>query len=294
MNCKEFEHHLTDYIQDIVPERLKRELDTHRESCPSCARLAAMHSLLERSFEKAEPVKAPEGFAEKMLRKIAETPDNVIDFAEAEATRQSQAPIQAIDCAAFEDNAAAFVDGILDSEVAARMETHRENCPACARIALVHRVIAHTLNTTESVTAPSTLRELVIDEITIEQAMKARSFSLTKLGIYGTASAAAGLIAAAMTSFTAGIGNSLPVNSLAEKLIGGIESAPVSFAGRVYGMLMSKFPEQTEALLSAFAIPLDISLFDMSIYLMLFVLMAAATGCLAFYINSPAPFVVRK
>ena len=97
MNCHDFEDNMAPYIDGFPDGDLKNAMDEHRAKCPACARLAEAHSLVVKSLNMAEPVKAPAVLADRILAQV-----------EAKAAGE-KAPASACDCAAFEEHVAAFI-----------------------------------------------------------------------------------------------------------------------------------------------------------------------------------------
>ncbi|MFC1607286.1 hypothetical protein ACFL47_04880 [Candidatus Latescibacterota bacterium] len=187
MNCHEFEDNMAPYLDGFLDGDLKRTMDEHRACCEACTRLAEAHSLVVKSLDMAEPVKAPAGLADSILARI-----------EAESATE-KAPEPVIDCAAFEDHIAAFVDGILDGQLTAAMSEHRATCNACDRKARMHELIVTSLNTTEQIKAPAGLAARImtaIEAYNAETALAARR--APRLGIAAAAFAAAASLVAAV------------------------------------------------------------------------------------------------
>jgi len=287
MNCKDFEQHIADYIQNVVPVDLKHDLDTHRENCPACAKLVSMQRLLNNSLNNAKSVEAPSGFAERMLQAVASEPGNVIEFNPSQLKRSDKSVFPAIDCKTFENNAAALVDGVLEDDFASRMDSHREDCITCDRLTTVHRMIATALNSAEAVTAPAHVTHNILEDIAVERVEKVRFFSLTKLSIYATASAAAGLVAAAMTSFTSGAAKFLPQEGLATTAFETAEASFASMGGRLFGWIVKNLPGELTSALPKLAEPMQLPFMESAIPPYMILVMGALTVYLAtYFLNS--------
>ena len=67
MNCNDFEKNIDAFLRDSLEAGQLNSMREHRASCASCARLAQLYSIVTVSLNNTEPVKAPEGFTEKVL-----------------------------------------------------------------------------------------------------------------------------------------------------------------------------------------------------------------------------------
>jgi anti-sigma factor RsiW len=71
MICHELEYHLADYVQNLLPEHDRHDIEAHLAECASCRRFAGQLRNLESAF--LNRLKAPllsEGFQERVLLRI--------------------------------------------------------------------------------------------------------------------------------------------------------------------------------------------------------------------------------
>ena len=141
MNCRDFEQNMSAYINGSLSAREYKEMESHQAGCAECAKQVRVQKLISASLENVEPVKAPTGLADRILRAVEqETPENVIAFTpgtfpDASPTREQS---QSFDCETFGEHAAAFADGSLEAKRRAEMERHLGSCPVCARVVRMH------------------------------------------------------------------------------------------------------------------------------------------------------------
>lgn len=72
MECNDFEMKIPEFLDGAIDTADRRKMELHRESCPSCARMFALHEQILLALDSAEPVKAPAGLAERILAAVAE------------------------------------------------------------------------------------------------------------------------------------------------------------------------------------------------------------------------------
>jgi len=131
-----------------------------------------------------------------------------------------------MNCKEFEDNIAAFAEGLLDSGLKNKMNEHRSTCPACARFAEAHNLILTSLNSAEPVKSPEGLTERIlasiespaVESVYIPVSVK----SIHKYWVIAAAVTAAGSLAAAMIYISGIIFKNIP-----ELPSGIINTAPV-------------------------------------------------------------------
>ena len=75
-----------------------------------------------------------------------------------------------MDCKHFEENIAAYVEGLVGENRRQAMDKHRATCQACNRLARVHGFILTSLNTTEPVRAPAGLAARILGTVETEKA----------------------------------------------------------------------------------------------------------------------------
>ena len=203
MDCKKFEKRLSAYIEGTLKGEFLREMNEHRATCHKCAEQYELHRLVFASLSNTKPVKAPEGLADRIFASVeSEIPDNVVEFTPSpsvsvSAVRKGSIPI---DCRVFKDNAAAYVEGLLEGDMLGGMLKHREYCTSCDRLAKVHTMILASLNDAEPVRAPEGLADRILAAVEVEQAETERAFTFRRFGIFSTALATAGsLVAASIT-----------------------------------------------------------------------------------------------
>lgn len=210
MKCREFEEHITTFIEGTLLGTLLRDMEEHRASCEKCARQLELQRFIYVSLNDTKPVKAPEGFASRILAAVeSEVPDNVVEFIPATSSPVSaEAPgTTPIDCRIFEGQVAAFVDGSLKDGLFRRMEEHRAYCPSCERLVNVHKVVLASLNTAEPVPAPAGLAERILAAV----AETEKVFSFKRFRSLSPVFAAAGLLTAAAFILVAGISKHIPI-----------------------------------------------------------------------------------
>ena len=199
MNCKEFEDNIASYMDGLLDSDIRRIMVEHRESCPECARLAKAHSFIMKSLDSAEPVKAPLSLAERILAQV-EAEQQCAAYEKA-ATESRQVTV--FDCETFEENIAAFVDGLLEGNLVAAMNDHRAACSACDSKAHAHEYVLSSLNETEPVKAPAGLYSRILAAVSAYEAEKAESFlKLPKSWAAAVLVGASGLFIAALIPFS--------------------------------------------------------------------------------------------
>jgi len=70
VDCRVFEDNVAAYVDGFLKGKLLGAMDRHRASCYSCARHANAHTIVAASLNTAEPLKAPEGLAERILAAV--------------------------------------------------------------------------------------------------------------------------------------------------------------------------------------------------------------------------------
>ncbi|MFC1614218.1 anti-sigma factor family protein [Gemmatimonadota bacterium] len=80
-----------------------------------------------------------------------------------------------MDTKQFEENVAAYVEGLLDEATMKAMDAKRAECPECAELARLHESILAALDSTEQVKAPAGLERQIL------AAVEAEDMSLAKI-----------------------------------------------------------------------------------------------------------------
>lgn len=70
LDCRVFEDNVAAYVDGFLKGKLLGAMDRHSASCPSCERLTNAHTIILASLNTAEPLKAPEGLAERILAAV--------------------------------------------------------------------------------------------------------------------------------------------------------------------------------------------------------------------------------
>ncbi len=121
MNCKELVDLLEDYCDGTMDERLRRDLEEHIRLCEPCMSFRNTYrvtrSLMRRPIR---PSDIPEEMRARLKSFIMEKARSYHDRAAAERRRQLRIFLEL------------HRDGKLSREVADRLASHRQNCPACA------------------------------------------------------------------------------------------------------------------------------------------------------------------
>ena len=60
IDCRVFKDNVAAYVEDLLESDMLGGMQKHRISCPSCDRLANVHTMILASLNDAEPVKAPD------------------------------------------------------------------------------------------------------------------------------------------------------------------------------------------------------------------------------------------
>ncbi|MBT4485760.1 MAG: hypothetical protein HOC71_18990 [Candidatus Latescibacteria bacterium] len=199
MDCKKFEKHLSAYIEGMLEGEFIREMNEHRAACPKCAEQHELQLIVFASLSNTKPVKAPKGLADRILASVeSEIPDNVVEFTPLSVSASTvKEGIISIDCRIFEDNVAAYVEGLSEGNLLDGMLKHRASCTSCDRLAQVHTMILASLNETEPVRAPVGLADRILAAVEVEQAETERAPGFRRFGIFSTALATAGSLVAA-------------------------------------------------------------------------------------------------
>jgi len=131
-----------------------------------------------------------------------------------------------MNCKEFEDNIAAFAEGLLDTGLMSKMDEHRSTCPSCARFAEAYNLILTSLNSAEPVKSPEGLTERILASIespVVESSYIPASLKpIQKYWAIAAAVPAAGSLVAAMIYISGIIYKSIP-----ELPVGIINTAPV-------------------------------------------------------------------
>lgn len=102
MDYKEFEEHVTDYVEGLCDESLRKRMDAKRAEDPACNQLARVHENILAALQDTPEVKAPAYLSEKILAAV-ETQESQL-AAENKSFREyvlSSLPIAACVAAAF-------------------------------------------------------------------------------------------------------------------------------------------------------------------------------------------------
>jgi len=183
MNCNDFEKNIDAFLRDSLEAEQLNSMREHSASCASCARLAQLYSIVTVSLNNAEPVKAPEGFTEKVLASVeSEIPDSVEEFIPAEANLDSadRHVITSLDCRVFENHVAAYVEGLLENNLLGSMEDHRAACSSCESLVNIHKTVFSSLDTAEPVMAPEGLAGRILSAVEVESAENEKAFGVIK------------------------------------------------------------------------------------------------------------------
>ena len=95
----------------------------------------------------------------------------------------------------FEENVAAYVEGLLDEKMMRAMDAKRAECPECDNLARVHENILAALNSTEPVKAPAGLEQRILAAVEAEEAEAAALQKTKRWALVVSLSAAAALLA---------------------------------------------------------------------------------------------------
>jgi hypothetical protein len=79
-----------------------------------------------------------------------------------------------MDCREFDKLAAEYAEGLLDQELRAQMEAHRDVCPLCDELARVSESVLLALNEAPRVKAPAGFSGRVLASVALEQKRIAR------------------------------------------------------------------------------------------------------------------------
>ncbi|MCE5251421.1 hypothetical protein LLG96_14505 [bacterium] len=210
MKCTEFEDNIAAYLEGFIDENLRRAMDEHRTACPACARLAKAHSLILKSLDAAEPVKAPDGLADRILAGIAGEARGTEKV--TEQGREAILPVPGFTCETFEENIAAYVDGLLKGNLVAAMNAHRAACPRCERMVHVHNFVLTSLNAAEPVAAPNGLRARILAAVEALETQTVRGTARVypRYGLVAALVAAVGSFFIAFMILTKELYNNLP------------------------------------------------------------------------------------
>jgi len=198
MDCREFEWNMSAYISGTLPSAINGKMEAHKAECSECAKLIRIQKLISASLDNVEPVKAPSGLADRILRTVEQqAPENVIELTPGALREVSEKHEEARSsaCETFGEHAAAFVDGSLDTSRKAEMERHLESCPLCARVIRMHTVVLSALNSAKPVPTP----EGMTARITALAAEQELVHGWKRIGALAAFTAVCGAIAAAFT-----------------------------------------------------------------------------------------------
>ena len=95
----------------------------------------------------------------------------------------------------FEENVAAYVEGLLDEKMMRAMEAKRAECPECDNLACLHENILAALNSTEPVKAPAGLEQRILAVVEAERAEAAALQKTKRRALVVSLSAAAAVLA---------------------------------------------------------------------------------------------------
>jgi len=70
LDCGIFEKNVEAYVEDFLSGELLAAMEEHRTSCSSCERMVNIYETVLYSLNNAEPVKAPEGLADRILAAV--------------------------------------------------------------------------------------------------------------------------------------------------------------------------------------------------------------------------------
>ena len=109
----------------------------------------------------------------------------------------------------FEENVAAYVEGLLDEKMMRAMEAKRSECPECDNLACVHENILAALNSTEPVKAPAGLEQRILAAVEAEEAEVAALQKTKRRALVFSLSAAAVLLAGLIPFLIGAVGKGL-------------------------------------------------------------------------------------
>ncbi len=260
MNCMDFEKRIMDFVEVNLDSVLSNNMEAHIATCPECADMADAHRIIFESLNNSESVKAPAGLAERILSAVnADAPDNVIEFTPALDNAANP-----VDCGVFEDNIAAYTDGLTDDELLRNMDKHKAACTSCGSLANAHDFVLASLNSAEPVKAPEGLAARILTAVEADAAQAKKSFGLVKLikkyGVLTTAAAAAaGSLAAASVIILGGFSGNLSSGGLLAEgmsaLFARIEAIPFLMHARIAGSIPAEYWQHINLLLRPVDIP---------------------------------------
>lgn len=70
LDCRVFENHVAAYVEGLLEGNLLSDMEEHRASCASCEHLMSVYKIVLSSLNTAEPVRAPEGLAKRILSAV--------------------------------------------------------------------------------------------------------------------------------------------------------------------------------------------------------------------------------
>lgn len=70
LDCRVFENHVAAYVEGLLEGNLLSAMEEHRASCSSCEHLMSVYKIVISSLNTAEPVRAPEGLAGRILSAV--------------------------------------------------------------------------------------------------------------------------------------------------------------------------------------------------------------------------------
>ena len=70
MNCKEFNAHIDDFLDEELDKGLRQEMESHQSACPSCAAELALLQEALNAFSEEPPLAPDEKFADDVMAKV--------------------------------------------------------------------------------------------------------------------------------------------------------------------------------------------------------------------------------
>ena len=283
MNCREFEDKVAAYIEGALSGEPLREMESHRASCPKCARLAELHQVMFAALNDTQPVHAPRGLADRIFA-AAEAEESVPATGNIVPFPQKRS-LAAIDCETFERLVAAFVDGALAGDEERQMARHRQTCAACAKVAAVHETVAAALDNAEPLRAPAHLTErifaaAVAEEVAgeMENAVKVRIRLFER---FGAALAGAGALVAAMVLLTGAV---LPKFSVVDWVYAAQGRLFAAFP-MLEAWLVSVLPAQWIVRLQAITAPVSVPYVSVSVPVYYFAPLLMLAAAMMYYLH---------
>ncbi len=110
MKCRDFEKYAGAYLAGTLSEDILRLMSEHMTECTACAESFRLQEIIGRSLSESVTINAPDGLADRILEAVA-LPDIEKEYA-FPTTEFVVERNNIIDCKAFDEHAAAFVDGL--------------------------------------------------------------------------------------------------------------------------------------------------------------------------------------